>query len=79
MAGMSVGEAVLAVVGGRSGDGTTDAGARQAGECRREDDETERTPNQLGIFPTGSSTMNAAPPSGRFSPQRRPECSEMIP
>ena len=69
---------MLAVMNRCSGNGATDAGARHAGE-RQRDEEMERPSDQLGVFPTGSSTMNAAPPSGRFSPQRRPECSEMMP
>src|SRR5262249_29618805 len=79
MARIDVGETVLAVMDRRSGNGTTDAGARHAGERQRSGEETDRPSDQLGVFPTGSSTMKAAPPSGRFSPQRRPECSEMMP
>jgi hypothetical protein len=79
MTRIGVREAVLAVMDRRSGNGATDSGARDAGERQREDEGAERPSDQLGVFPTGSSTMKAAPPSGRFSPQRRPECSEMMP
>src|SRR5207249_908393 len=57
----------------------TAAGARHTDERQRDEGETEQPQDQLVVFPTGSSTMKAAPPPGRFSPHRRPECSEMMP
>src|SRR6266705_2655107 len=73
MARIDVREALLAVMGWRAGNRVTDAGARHTDERQRDEGETEQPQDQLVVFPTGSSTMKAAPPSGRFSPHRRPE------
>src|SRR5262249_3589385 len=79
MARLDVREAMLAVMGWRAGNQATPTGVSQTDERQGEEGETEQPQDQLVVFPTGSSTMKAAPPSGRFSPHKRPECSEMMP
>src|SRR5439155_820328 len=72
-----VGEPPLAVMRWRARNGTADTGAGM--EPKDKHQESYNRPDQMFSSPAGSSRINEAPPSGRFSAQSWPPSSVTMP